>query len=34
VPTTEPYAEHENKRKDKTTPTITDRENTDEREIS
>jgi len=26
VPTTEPYAEHENKRKDKTTPTATDRE--------
>jgi hypothetical protein len=26
VPTAEPYAEHENKRKDKTTPTTTDRE--------
>lgn len=34
VPTAEPYAEHENKRRDKTTPAITDRENTDEREIS
>ena len=26
VPTAEPYAEHENKRKNKTTPTATDRE--------
>ena len=34
VPTKEPYAEHENKRKDKTIPTVTDRERTDEREIT
>lgn len=34
VPTREPYAEHENKRPDKTTWYETDRELTDEREIS
>ena len=31
VPTAEPYNEHENKRKDKTTTTMTDREQPDER---
>ena len=31
VPTAEPYNEHENKRKDKTTATMTDRELPDER---
>ena len=33
VPTAEPYTQHENKRRDKTTPTMTDRESLDEREI-
>ena len=34
VPTTEPYAEHENKRRDKSTPAMTDVQRLDEREIS
>ena len=34
VPTTEPYPEHENKRRDKSTPAMTDVQRLDEREIS
>ena len=34
VPTTEPYSEHENKRRDKSTPAMTDVQRLDEREIS
>jgi hypothetical protein len=34
VPTTEPYPEHENKRRDKSTPDMTDVQRLDEREIS
>jgi hypothetical protein len=34
VPTQEPYAEHENKRQDKTTPELTDVERTDQRGIA